>query len=125
QAQRFLGFLREIHKLRRGRLKLECHFVGLDAGLNFGIANFGESHFIKSSNTVERRTLGLGVPAGGVGEIEDRVASTAEWNSRVGRGKKPAAPITGAATRAVGAAQNAVARQILRFAAEAIQGPCS
>src|SRR5690348_3575753 len=66
QAQGFLGFLREIHKLRRSSLKLECHFIRLDPGLHFGIAHFGESHFIKSSNTIERRALRLGIPASGV-----------------------------------------------------------
>src|SRR5262245_46726576 len=101
QAKRFFRFLRQIHKLRRGGLKLKCHFIGLNAGFNFGIANFSELHFIQSPDAIKRRALRLGIPPGGVGEIENGVASAAEWNSGVSSGKKTAAPIAGAATRSV------------------------
>src|SRR6476619_3861857 len=104
QVKCFLGFLSEIHQLRGRGLELERHFIGLNAGFNFRVSNFGEPHFIQPPDAVERGTLCLGIPTRGIREIKNGIAATAEWNAGVSSGKKAAAPIAGAAACTVSAA---------------------
>ena len=81
-------------------------------------------HLVERAERVERVALQLGVDAGRVGEVEDRVALAAERDALVDGGQEAAAPVGGAAARSPSAgAEDDEAGQVLRLAAQAVGRP--
>jgi hypothetical protein len=67
-----LGFAGKVHQVRGGRLHPVGHFVGIDAGGDFGVPDRTEALLVESVDGVEGIALEGGIDALGVVEEEVR-----------------------------------------------------
>ena len=122
-VERLLRFLAEVHQLRGARLQAIRHFVALDAGGDLRIGIRLQRLLVQPIQGIERGALRFQVDAGGVRQIQHRIAGAAKRRAAVHRRQEAAAVVAGAAAGSLGAGQHDEARQVGRFAPQPVQRP--
>jgi len=118
-------FLGEVGEFGGAGLHLIGHLVGADAGGDFRVADLFVVGLIEVVDEVERLALGVGIDAGGVGDIEHGLAFAAEGDALIRGREESAAPECRAAAGAHAALENDKGREIFGLAAQAVSDPCA
>ena len=122
-GERLGTLLGEIEQLGRRHLHAEAEFVGRDARGDLHVAGLRVVLFVEILQHVEAGALHLARDARRVRQIQHRVARTAEHHALIRRRKIAARPVGTAAAGADAGTEHHESRQILRFAAEAVEHP--
>ena len=124
-----LGLAGQIGEFRHGGLHAEGHFVLLDAGLDFRIADGGERAAVQFVEAVEHVAAGFARDAGRVLEEKHRIAERAQRDAGVLAWQIAGTPEPGGnrlhvrVRRGVRGVQHDEGRQLLVHRAEAVGQP--
>src|SRR5206468_4463577 len=100
------------------------HLERVNPRRDFWIADLLEAQPVQLAQSVEGVALQATVDATRARQVQHRIAAGAELHALVDRRQKATAPVGVAAAGALAAgAEDDEARQVLRLAAQAIQGP--
>ena len=91
------GFAGDVGDFGGDVLHAEGHFEGVDAALDFGVADRVEAFLVEAVDGVDGGALGVAGDAFGIGEVEDGIAGGAELDAFVNGGEEAGAPVGGAA----------------------------
>ena len=105
-------------------------FVLLNAGVDFGVGEFGELLFVELGEVIEHFTSGLGGVTGGIGEVENGVSDGHEFDAGVFGGKEAGSPEAIVKGLAVGSSgptgdHGDEVGEVFVFGPEAVAEPCS
>src|SRR5205807_4095101 len=98
--------------------------VGGDACVDLRVPGLNRTLEVQVADGVNRLALTRAADAGGVAQVEDRIAAAAQRHALIARRQETAAPVHRAAARAARPAlQHDEPRQILRLAPDAVSDP--
>ena len=128
--KRGFRFTGNIDQFGDGSLHAEGHFVLGDAGVGFRVAGLLELFLVEGVEAIEHLAAEIAGDAGGIGEVEDRIALGTERDALVFGGEETTTPKAGVESLGItfggpGGIEDDEGGEIFVFAAESVAEPCA